>query len=319
MSLQNKITQAYARIKSHIIKTPLIYSPQLSEKTNANVYFKLENLQHTSSFKVRGAFNKLLSLSAAERDNGVAVASSGNHGAAVAYALKQLDAKGLLFLPENTSNVKIQAIKSYGAEPRFHGKNCGDTESFARHYAEKNKLAYISPYNDIDVVAGQGTMAVELEQQLKNIDAVFVSVGGGGMISGVGAYLKSISPKTKIIGCLPENSPVMAESIKAGYIVEMPAKLTLSDGTAGGIEKGAITFKFCQQYVDNFVLVTEDEIKQSMRAFIESEHQLLEGAAGVAFAAFLKTKNEWLNRDIVIVVCGANINLVDLRSVLNNY
>lgn len=317
MNIKAEVLQAELRIRPYIITTPLDYSRALSQQTQAKVFFKLENLQHLNAFKIRGAMNKLLALSAAQLANGVVTASSGNHGGAVALGLNKLNKKGIVFVPEGASSTKVETIRGLGTEVRFHGDNCGVTEIYARRYAEQNNMVYISPYNDLQVIGGQGTIAVELAQQLAKIDAVFVAVGGGGMIAGIAGYLKVFMPDVKIIGCLPENSPVMAMSVQAGKIIEVEEKPTLSDATAGSMEPGAITFELCRQLVDEYILVSEAEIKTAMQSFIEKQHMLLEGAAGVALAAFLKAQENFHGKNIVVVISGANISLQALKSVLS--
>ena len=304
------------RIKSYIRETPLDYSSAFSELTGANVYLKLENLQHTGSFKLRGAFNKLLSLSEAERETGCVAASSGNHGAAVAYALSGLGVSGVIFVPEQTSSTKVDAIKRSGGEVRFFGTDGLDTEMHARQYAEDHGMVYLSPYNDAQVIAGQGTIGVELARQLPQIDAVFIAVGGGGLISGVGSFLKTVNPGVQIIACQPAASDVMTQSVKAGTILELASEPTLSDGTAGGIEAGAITFGICRDIADDYITVSEGQIAEAMRAFIDSHHMLLEGAAGVAIAALEANPEPYQGKNVVVVICGANISRETLKSVL---
>lgn len=316
LDIKTETIQAEQKIRSYIRETPLDYSLALSESSNCQVFFKLENLQLTSSFKVRGAINKLLSLTPAQRKQGVVTASSGNHGTAIAYGLSKLKIPGIIFVPENASITKIKAIARFGGKVRLHGKDSVITENYARTYAEQNNQVYISPYNDLQVVGGQGTIAIELNRQLEHIDTVFVPVGGGGLISGIAGYLKSVLPKVRVIGCSPENSPVMAESIKANRIIARESFPTLSDGTAGGIEPEAITFDFCRSLVDEFVLVSEAEIASAMQLFIKTHHQLLEGAAGVAIAAWLKTQTKYCSQNIVIIICGANISLETLKMIL---
>lgn len=316
VDVREEVLQAERRIRTHIRETPLDYSFRLSERAGCNVFLKLENLQYTGSFKVRGAMNKLLSLTPEQRMKGTIAASSGNHGAAVAFGLNRLGMEGMIFVPDYTSSTKLEAIRSYGTDVRFHGSDCAITEAYARNYAEKHGMLYISPYNDPQVIGGQGTIAVELARQLDRIDAVFVAVGGGGMISGIAGYLKSVSDDVTVIGCSPENSPIMVESVKANRIVEMESKPTLSDGTAGGIEPGAITFDLCRRLIDAYILVSEEEIRDAMLLFMETHHMLIEGAAGVAIASCLKTKERFRGKNVVIVICGANISLETLKTVL---
>jgi threonine dehydratase len=304
------------RIAAYIRETPLDYSPYFSELTGANVYLKLENLQHTGSFKLRGAFNKLLSLSEEDRAAGGVAASSGNHGAAIAYAMNKLGVTGPIFVPEQTSPTKVDAIKRAGGDVRFFGTDGLDTEMHAREYAEEHGMAYLSPYNDLDVIAGQGTCGVEIAQQLSDVDAIFVAVGGGGLIAGVGAFLKSVNPSLTVVACQPAASPVMIESIKAGKILDLPSEPTLSDGTAGGIEADAITFEICRDIMDEFVVVSEEQIAEAMRGFMDAHHMLPEGAAGVAIAGLLASGDKYQGKNVVVVVCGGNISRETLKKVI---
>jgi threonine dehydratase len=304
------------RIKSYIRETPLDHSPYFSEQTGANVYLKLENLQHTGSFKLRGAFNKLLTLSEEDRARGGVAASSGNHGAAIAYAMNELGVSGPIFVPEQTSSTKVDAIKRAGGDVRFFGTDGLDTETHAREYAAENGMVYLSPYNDPDVIAGQGTCGVEIAQQLSDINAVFIAVGGGGLISGVGAFLKSVNPAMSVVSCQPAASAVMTESIKAGKIIELPSEPTLSDGTAGGIEADAITFDICRDITDEFVVVSEEQIAEAMRGLIDAHHMLPEGAAGVALAGLLASADKYRDKNVVVVICGGNVSRETLKKVI---
>jgi len=316
MEFAQEVLRAEERIRPYVRQTILEHSAVLSQSAGAEVYCKLENLQHTGSFKFRGAMSKLLSLTADERARGVVTASTGNHGAAVARSVTLLDTSGIVFVPEHSSRSKIDSIERLGAQVRYHGTDCVEAELQARRYAAREGMTYIPPYNDPQVIGGQGTIGIELVHQLERIDAVFVSVGGGGLISGIAAYLKSTLPHIQIIGCSPENSQVMIQSVKAGRILDLPSLPTLSDGTAGGIEAGSITFGPCRELVDDYVTVTEDEIKASLRAFMQAHHMLIEGAAAVAIASYLKTGRRFAEQNVVIVICGANISLDTLKSIL---
>ena len=310
------IVLAANRIAPNVRETALDHSPYFSQLSGANVYLKLENLQHTGSFKLRGAFNKLLQLTPEQRREGCVTASSGNHGAAIAYAMKKLGITGVIFVPEQTSAAKVDAIKRSGGDVRLYGTDGLDTEIHAREYAADNNMVYLSPYNDADIIAGQGSIGVELAKQLPKVDAVFVAVGGGGLISGIGAFLKSVNNGVEIISCQPAASAVMTESVKAGEILDLPSDPTLSDGTAGGIEAGAITFDICRDVISRYVVVTEEQIAHAMREFIDSHHMLLEGAAGVAIAGFLELAEEYQGKSVVIVICGGNISRETLKKVI---
>ncbi len=318
MNLIQEVLRAEQRIRDYIKETPLEYSLALSQMTGVQVFLKLENLQHTGSFKARGAMNKLLALTSEQRAKGVVTASTGNHGAAVAFGLRTLKMQGIVFVPEEASPTKVEAIRRLGAEVRVHGKDSVQTEIFARQYAEQNAMVYVSPYNDPQVIGGQGTIAVELARQLNHVDAVFVALGGGGMIAGIAGYLKSVFESTKVIACSPQNSCVMIESMKAGRILELDSLPTLSDGTAGGVEPNVITFDPCKQLIDESVLVTEEEIRETMLMFIETQHLLIEGSAAVAVKAFLKTHEQWRGKSVVLIICGGNVSLKTLRTILQS-
>lgn len=318
MLFPTAVEEAHHRIRTYIRKTPLEPALTLFEQER-EVYFKLECLQHTRSFKVRGALNKLLALSNEQKARGIVTASTGNHGMAVSFGLRQLDVAGTIYLPENVSEKKLELLKRYGANIEFFGEDSVFTEQYARKQANERGQAYISPYNDPDVVAGQGTIGIELMQQLPGLNAVFVPVGGGGMISGIGGYLKSKSPSIRIIGCLPENSPVMWESIKAGKIVEGTVSPTLSDGTVGGIEEEAITFDLCRNYVDDWVMVSEDEIQAGMKMLFDEYSLVVEGAAGVSVASYLKytkTRSAAGLDKAVIILCGGNVDMAHFKELV---
>ncbi len=309
--------RAAARIVGLVRETPLDYSPRFSAETGAEVWLKLENLQHTGSFKLRGAANRLMTLTPGQRAAGCVAASSGNHGAAVAYAMEKLDVSGVVFVPEQTSSTKVEAIRSYGGDVRFFGSDGLDTELHAREYAERNSLFYLSPYNDDEVIAGQGSCGIEIVAQSTDIDEIFVAVGGGGLIGGVGSVMRIHNKDVRVIACQPTASAVMTRSVAAGEILDLPSEATLSDGTAGGIEPGAITFELCRKVVDDFVTVDESEIAAAMRLFMDSQHQLIEGAAGVAIAGMLARKADLSGRKVVIIICGANISRESLLTVIS--
>lgn len=313
-----EVTEAEKRIRKYIRETPLEYSHFLSQKGDANVYLKLENFQVTGSFKIRGVLNKLLSLSEEEKRKKIITASSGNHGVAFAYATSELGLNGIIFLPENASPAKIKDIEQYNVELKFYGKDIVETEKFAREFAEKNGMIYVPPYNDPKIIGGQGTIGIELERELQGIDAVLIPVGGGGLISGIAGYLKSLNPNIKIIGVQPENSAVMYHSIKAGKILQMVSKPTLADGTAGGIEKNSITFNLCKKYVDDFILVSEKEIATAILLMLERHHMPVEGAAALSVAGYLKDPKRFKHKNVVLIISGCRISLNILISLLKS-
>ena len=315
MQIHQEVLKAENRIRKFIRKTPIEFSPYLSKLCNCNVYLKLESEQLTGSFKIRGAFNKLLSCKN-ELNNGFITASTGNHGKAVAYVSKMLNIKGTVYVPTKVSQTKLEAIKIYGINIKKYDGTSGKTEIHARRVAEKQKIQFISPYNDIDIAAGQGTVGYEVWGQLQNIDAVFVCIGGGGLISGVAGYLKHKNKNLKIFGCEPRNSCAMSASIKVGNVIEVEHKPTLSDGSAGGIEPGSITFDFCKKYVDEYIQVSEKEIKNAMIFMIEKHHKIIEGAAAVPIASLIKKKNLHRNKNIVVVLSGSGVGIDVIREVV---
>ncbi|MEC8839174.1 MAG: threonine/serine dehydratase [Candidatus Neomarinimicrobiota bacterium] len=317
ITFPDDVLASYDRSKNYIRKTPLDHSPSLSELINGEVYLKLENVQKTGSFKFRGAISKITSLSSDQRNKGVVTASTGNHGAAVSLAMKILDVNGKIVVPKNIARNKLENIKKLGGIVEFYGKDCIESEFRAQEISKESGSAYISPYNDPDIVTGQGTIAVELDNQLNNIDEVIVSVGGGGLISGIGGYLNQVQPKAQMVACSPKNSCVMYESLNAGRILDLPSKQTLSDGTAGGVEEGSITFDICKEIIDDFVLVTEREIASGIRTAINDDHQLIEGSAGAAIAALFKRKKTLIGKRVIIIICGGNINSNTLHKVLS--
>jgi len=314
MNIEEKILEAEKRIRPYLRETPLEYSHVLTNMTGSEVYLKLENIQVTGSFKARGALNKILLL--ANSNAKIVTASTGNHGLGVANALSVVKKEGTIYLPKSASVAKVEAIKMRGVPVEFYGESGEETENYARKLSETTGQIYVSPYNDEDVVAGQGTIGVELIRQLPAVDAVFISIGGGGLIAGIASYLKAVNPKIEVIGCLPENAPVMYECIKAGEIIEVPEKPTLSDGTAGGIEPGSITFSICQQCVDSYITVTEEEIISSMKLVIKHHHQIIEGSAGVAVAALIKEKERFKGKKVAILICGGNVSEAVLKSLI---
>ncbi|MCF6249519.1 MAG: pyridoxal-phosphate dependent enzyme, partial [Desulfobacula sp.] len=252
--IQHQVLTAEKRIRKYIRKTPLEPSPYLGELGECRVHLKLENAQVTGSFKFRGATNKFLSLDKKERKEQVITASSGNHGAALAHVLELFKSSGIIFLPENASPTKVKALSLPGITLKQFGDDCIKSETLARQTAKKTGQVFISPYNDLDIIGGQGTIGIELLQQTSNIDCVLVPVGGGGLMSGIAGFLKAGDKHIKIIGCQPENSPIMQASILTGKILDMESKPTIADGTAGGIESGSVTFDICREFVDEFIL-----------------------------------------------------------------
>jgi threonine dehydratase len=301
VNLARAVELAEARIRPWILETPLEPSP-------LGPHLKLENLQHTGSFKARGAFSKLLALEPGLLARGVIAASTGNHGAAVAYAAGKLGVRARIMVPQGADAGKLAAIRALGGELEVHGEDSAVAERYARRQAAQEGVAYVSPYNDLEVIAGQGTAGLELVRQLPRADAVFIALGGGGLLAGVAACLKPAWPGVAIIGCSPENSAVMIHSIAAGRILELESRPTLSDGTAGGIEPDTITFELCRDLADDYVTVSEAEIRRAMQGVLESGGWRVEGAAGVALAGYLRQAERWRGKTAVAILCGGNVS-----------
>lgn len=320
MDFQRDVELAAKRIGDRVRRTPVERSRGLANGGAGTVWLKLENLQLTGSFKLRGATNKILSLGDDERRRGIVAASSGNHGAAVACAAAATGCRAIVYVPKGAASSKVAAIGSWGAEVRTHGADCVLAEAEARRFGESEGMVYVSPYNDPLVVAGQGTLGLELGEQVasasEQLDAIFISMGGGGLISGVGGYLKTVWPELRVVACSPENSCVMHTSLEVGKVVEQESLPTLSDGTAGGIELDSITFELCQEVVDESVLLSEEAIGDALRLLIAQHHTLVEGAAGVAVAAYLNQRERFANQNVGIVLCGANIDSRVLKDIL---
>ncbi len=314
-SLATAVRAAAERIRAHVVATPLVGASWLSRELGADVRLKLENVQTTGSFKLRGAVNALLQLPPERRARGVVAASSGNHGLAVATAAKSLQVPATVFVPTTTPAEKQAAIAAAGASVQVHGDDCVVTEQHAREVAQASNRPYLSPYNDAAVVAGQGTVAVELLQQWPEVDTIYVALGGGGLIAGMAAYAKACRSGIAVVACSPSASPAMAECVRQGAIQDVPCGPTWSDSTAGGVEPGAITFPLCRTLVDRFVDVDEDAIARGMRDCLAHQHLLVEGAVGVAIAA-ARQDRERRGRNVAVVVCGGNLPMALLRRLL---
>jgi len=303
------VKEAWKRIAPHVVRTPLAPSPKLSQQLEARVLLKLENLQTTGSFKLRGVFNTILSIpEGVRRERPLVAASTGNHGAAFAHALSVLGLSGRLFVPNTVSEAKRSWLAQAGVPLEWVGEDCLEAEAAARRYAAETDALLIPPYNHIDVVNGQGTVAVELLDDTSVLDAVFVPVGGGGLISGIGAFVKQISPETRIIGCQPAASAVIAHSVQAGRSVVEPSLPTLSDGTAGGVEAGSMTFDICRKVVDEFVLLSEAEIANGMLFARRHQGMDIEGAAALGIAAARKLGSTLRARRIAVIVSGGRVD-----------
>ena len=301
------VERARSRIGADVVRTPFEYSPALSLAAGAHVRIKWESLQATGSFKLRGALNRIRSLTAAERRRGAVSASTGNHGLAVARACRMERVALDLVLPGNAAPLKIARIRAEGVEPRFFGTSCDRAEVYARAAAEASGRVFISPYNDLEIVFGQGTIGPELLEDSPGLEDVLVPIGGGGLIAGLAGYLKARDPRIRIVGVEPSASAFMSASVAAGRIVDVPEAPTLADAVAGGIEPGAITFPLCRRLVDHILLVEERDIRRAVRAFGRVHGRTVEGAGALPLAALLARPGLFRGRRVALLASGGNI------------
>ncbi len=302
--MKDAIEAAHSRIQPYIRETPV----EPWADAGPNVFLKLEHLQQTGSFKLRGASNKIALLTPDEAARGVIAASNGNHGLGVASAARSRGIAAEVYVSAHVSPAKAARIEAMGARIRTAGSDPLTAELAARRAAEESGRVFISPYNDLDVVAGQGTIAVEMHRQIPQLAAVFVAVGGGGLIGGIGAYFKAVAPQVEVVGCWAANSPVLHECLRAGRIIDVEEQPTLSESTAGNLEPDSVTLDVCRGAIDRHVLVSEDEILNAMRRMMTTEHWLIEGAAAVAVASYLQEADRYRGRNVAIVLCGRNLS-----------
>ena len=311
-----EICDAQRAIAPFVVPTPLVRSQFLSNLCGGDVFLKLENLQVTNSFKIRGAFNRFLHLSLEEKARGIVTASAGNHGQAVAFAARKLNFPAKIVVPKNTPRIKIEGIKKYGVELVLFGDIYDEAEQKAKDLAREEGLVFISPYNDELIIAGHGTIGLEIIKALPNVDTVIVPVGGGGLISGISIAVKSVKPSLCVIGVQSEASPVMYESLKAGKIVAVQMTDSIAEGLSGGIEKGSLTFKIAQEYVDKVLLIREETIRRAIFLLWDSEKQVVEGSGAAAIAPILENKRVFAGKTVVSVMTGGNIEAELFRSIL---
>lgn len=313
-----RIKDAKSKIDRYIERTPLIRSSFLSDFCNSQVYFKLENNQITNSFKIRGAFNKILSLTPFERKRGIITASSGNHAQAVGIVAEQLDIIAKIIVPKSTPKNKLDKIRKYDVVLELYGENYDETEIYARNLAKEENMTFISAYNDEFVVAGQGTIGLEINNQLTKFTDILVPLGGGGLISGIAIAVKEIHPEVRIIGVQTEASPSFYESLKAGKIVDVEFKDTIADGVFGGIEQGSITFDIVKDFVDEVIVVKEETIRKAISLIWHKEKIRVEGSAAMSIAPMLENKNKFENKVIVCIISGGNIDSELFQSIIHD-
>lgn len=314
MITPSSLLAARQRIAGIVQPTPLELSRPLSALTGAEVWLKLECAQVTGSFKLRGATNALL---ASDDRQPVMACSAGNHALGIAHAAALTGIAATLVLPESASPAKVAALRRYPATLIQRGADYGAAEQAARQLAQTTGMRYISPYNDPAVIAGQGTLGIEILEQLPSAEVLLVSVGGGGLISGIACWAKAVNPAIRVIGVQAANSAAMLAAIQAGQLVEAPDLPTLADGLAGAIEPGSITFPLVQQWVDSLVAVEEAQIAAAIRWVVEEHHLVIEGAAAVVVAALLNgLVRDLVGRRVVALLCGRNLATATLQQIL---
>ncbi|EEY16668.1 threonine dehydratase catabolic [Verticillium alfalfae VaMs.102] len=305
--------QARQRIRQHIYQTPLIPAKKTGINHGAKVFFKAENFQLTGSFKLRGAMSKMSNQTG---NSPLITASSGNHGIGSAKAASILHKSLTVVLPETVIPSKRKKIEVFGVKVILYGSEAGKAEQHAQKLATSGEYTYVSPYNDADIVAGQATIGLEILEQCDHVDNVFVSMGGGGLISGIGSVLKAFSPRTKIFGVSATNSKTLADSIVAGEIIETDHLPTLAEGVAGGIDEDSITLPLASAVVDQVIECNEVEIAAAMRSIAFDETMIVEGSAGLALAGFDKVAHQLGAQTSIILLCGANVDANTIKEVL---
>jgi threonine dehydratase len=311
---------AQQKIRSIAYTTPLMRSAPLSEQLGASVHLKLEMLQPIGSFKIRGAANKMLNLADEERARGVITASTGNHGRAVAYVARAIGVSAVVCISELVPDNKVDALQRLGAEVIIHGRSQDEAEVRANRLAKERGLTMIHPFDDPRVIAGQGTIGLELIQDLPALDTVLVPLSGGGLIAGIALALKSSNPAIRVVGVSMERAPAMAESLAAGNPVQIQEETTLADSLQGGIgRENQYTFRMVRNLVDDVVLVSEEEIGAAMVFALYEHHLVVEGAGAVGIAALRAHKIDVAGKNVVLIISGGNVDIPQLFRVVKQY
>ena len=310
------VLEANERCKGHLSPTPLEYSMYLSQEIEGEVWLKLDSMQRTSSFKFRGALNKILSLTELELDKGIVSASTGNYALAVAEAMRIRKRRATIYVAEDIEPSRLELLRAHGLDLVIHGERAWDAEKEARRVAGEEDKIYVSPYNDPIVVGGQGTCGYEISQQLPDLDAALFACGAGGLLTGSAGWLKSHNPDVEAFGVSPENSPVMYESMRTKKMVEMETYPTLADTCAGGVDLDSITLELCRRYVEEIVLLSESEIEESIRLLFEQHRLVVEGSGALGVGGLLKRRERFKGKKVVAVVCGRNIDLEVFKRII---
>ena len=311
--IQNFIT-AREKLSKVLLKTSLIHSPIFSKESGNEVFIKPENLQKTGSFKIRGAYNKITNLSDEEKKKGVIASSAGNHAQGVAYGAKESGIKAVIVMPKSTPLIKVESTKQYGAEVVLHGDVYDDAFKKAKELEEKEGYIFVHPFDDEDVIYGQGTIALEILEELPETDIILVPIGGGGLISGIACAAKILKPEIKIIGVEPDGAASAYEAIKEDKVIELKEANTIADGTA--VKKiGNTTFEYIKKYVDEIITVSDYELMEAFLLLVEKHKIIAENSGILSLAALKKLKEK--NKKVVSVVSGGNIDVLMISSMIN--
>ena len=306
--------KAKEKLSKVLLKTSLIQSPIFSKEAGNEVYIKPENLQKTGSFKIRGAYNKITNLNDEEKKKGVIASSAGNHAQGVAYGAKESGIKAVIVMPKSTPLIKVESTKQYGAEVVLHGDVYDDAFKKAKELEEKEGYIFVHPFDDEDVIHGQGTIALEILEELPETDIILVPIGGGGLISGIACTAKILKPEIKIIGVEPDGAASAYEAIKEDKVIELKEANTIADGTA--VKKiGNITFEYIKKYVDEIITVSDYELMESFLLLVEKHKIIAENSGILSLAALKKLKEK--NKKVVSVVSGGNIDVLMISSMIN--
>ena len=311
------VQEAYERTKDYLIPTPLEFSRYLSEVIEGEVWLKLDLVQRTASFKYRGAVNKILSLTEEELDRGIVSASTGNYALAVAEAVRQRGRCATIYVARDMDESRLNILRSHDLDLVIHGDLAWQAEEEARRVGEEEGKVYVTPYNDPNVVGGQGTCGYEISQQLPDVDSALFACGAGGLLTGSSGWLKHYNPNIETYGVSPANSPVMYESVKAGKMITMDTDPTLADTCAGGVDLDSITLELCRRHVDGILLLSEDEIAASIRLLFEQHRLVSEGSGVLSIGGLLKRKAHFKGKKVVAVVCGRNIDLEVFKKIIS--
>lgn len=311
--IQNFIT-ARKKLSKVLLKTSLIHSPIFSKESGNEVFIKPENLQKTGSFKIRGAYNKITNLSDEEKKKGVIASSAGNHAQGVAYGAKESGIKAVIVMPKSTPLIKVESTKQYGAEVILHGDVYDDAFKKAKELEEKKGYVFVHPFDDKDVIYGQGTITLEILEELPETDIILVPIGGGGLISGIACAAKILKPEIKIIGVEPDGAASAYEAIKEDKVIELKEANTIADGTA--VKKiGNTTFEYIKKYVDEIITVSDYELMEAFLLLVEKHKIIAENSGILSLAALKKLKEK--NKKVVSVVSGGNIDVLMISSMIN--